>query len=155
MPDLDAGRREDIQKATVPHAWVARVNTLPLPECPFRNLELWTWLQIDSEQCLMCGVKSSLALVKPSSLLLRSFSNPCLRDESSGGFQEPDTGAGESGEPGRDTAGGGWASAGLSQKAETKFLMYLTKRDSPECPVARGEWRGGDKGKGVYGLGAD
>lgn len=155
MPDLDAGRREDIQKATVPHAWVARVNTLPLPECPFRNLELWTWLQIDSEQCLMCGVKSSLALVKPSSLLLRSFSNPCLRDESSGGFQEPDTGAGESGEPGRDTAGGGWASAGLSRKAETKFLMYLTKRDSPECPVARGEWSGGDKGKGVYGLGAD
>lgn len=32
---------------------------------PFRNLELWTWLQIDFEQCLVSGVKSSLALVKP------------------------------------------------------------------------------------------
>lgn len=94
-----------------------------------------------------------MALVKPSSFLLRSFSNPCLSDESSG-LQEPDTGAGESGELGRDTAGGGWASAGLSRKAEAKFLMYLTKRDSPELSVARGEWSGGEKNKEpvVWGL---
>lgn len=136
-------RVEDIQKINVPHAWVARVNTSPLPECPFRNLELWTWLQIDFEQCLMCGVKSSLALVKPSSFLLRSFFNPCLRDESSG-LQEPDTGAGKSGELGRDTAGGGWASAGLSRKAEAKFVMYLTRRDSPEL-----HWHAGSGVEGI------
>lgn len=68
---------------------------------------------------------------------------PCLRDESSG-LQEPDTGAGESGELGRDTAGGGWASAGLSRKAEAKFLMYLTRRDSPEL-----QWHAGSGVEGI------
>lgn len=79
-----------------------------LRRSPFRNLELWTWLQIDFQQCLMCGVKSFLALVKPSSLLLRRFSNPCLRDEGSGGPRETNTGAGEEGGWARDMADGGW-----------------------------------------------
>lgn len=42
---------------------------------------LGIWLQIYFEQCLMCGVKSSLAFVKPSPLLLRNCSHLCPKDE--------------------------------------------------------------------------
>lgn len=77
----------------------------------------------------MCGVKSSLALVKHSSSLLRDFSNLCLRDESSGGPREPEAGAGgiagAGNWAGADIADGGWACAGLSGRAETTSLTNV------------------------------
>lgn len=91
----------------------------------------------------MCGLKSSLAFVKPSPLFLRNCSQLCPKDEGPGEPGGPDTGAGE-------RVGAGWGQGWVGARGPAhafrgtdELLMNLIESDYPKLKVVVGGWGGG------------